>query len=226
MKHFFFAISVLTLTGCSIDMEETHPVVEQVFLQEEASIDGITCVLEGGYPHIKDLSSVQVEININAALDAFANLTKENVRDCPAQLVELTEDGAETRDTTQVQYDVKLLNADVFSLMLLTSQMLEGAAHPNNSINTFTFDLQSGQTIDLAEYFRDTPGYEEILEQAIAAALQREEMEIDPELRNPIKKFYLTRDALVLVDLFDVHVLKGFEVRIPLTDSKEKDSNE
>jgi len=226
MKHFFFAISVLTLTGCSIDMEETHPVVEQVFLQEEASIDGITCVLEGGYPHIKDLSSVQVEININAALDAFANLTKENVRDCPAQLVELTEDGAETRDTTQVQYDVKLLNADVFSLMLLTSQMLEGAAHPNNSINTFTFDLQSGQTIDLAEYFRDTPGYEEILEQAIAAALEREEMEIDPELRNPIKKFYLTRDALVLVDLFDVHVLKGFEVRIPLTDSKEKDSNE
>ena len=110
--------------------------------------------------------------------------------------------------------------------MLLTSQMLEGAAHPNNSINTFTFDLQSGQTIDLAEYFRDTPGYEEILEQAIAAALEREEMEIDPELRNPIKKFYLTRDALVLVDLFDVHVLKGFEVRIPLTDSKEKDSNE
>jgi hypothetical protein len=216
MKHTFFAAAVLLLTGCSIDIEETNPVIEQVFLQEEASIEGITCVLEGGYPHIKDLSSVQVEININAALDEFANTTKENVRDCPAQLVELTEDGAETRDITQVQYDVKLLNADVFSLTLLTSQMLEGAAHPNNSIDTFTFDLQSGQAIDLAEYFRDTPGYEEILEQAIVAALQREEMDIDRELRNPTEKFYLTESGLVLVDLFDVHALKGFEVRIPI----------
>ena len=216
MKHFFFAISVLTLTGCSIDMEETHPVVEQVFLQEEASIEGITCVLEGGYPHIKDLSSVQVEININAALDAFANLTKENVRDCPAKLLELTEDDAETRDTTNVQYDVKLLNADMFSLTLLTSQMFEGAAHPNNSIEAFTFDLSTGQPITLAEHFADTPGYEEILEQAIVAALQREDMEIDPELRNPTEKFYLTVSSLVLVDLFDVHALKGFEVSIPI----------
>jgi hypothetical protein len=215
MKHTFFAAAVLLLTGCSIDIEETNPVVEQVFLQEEASIDGITCVLEGGYPHIKDLSSVQVEININAALDEFANTTKENVRDCPSKLLELTEDGAETRDTTVVQYDVKLLNADVFSLTLLTSQMLEGAAHPNNSIDTFTFDLSTGQTIDLAEYFRDTPGYEEILEQAIVIALQREEMDIDPALRNPTEKFYLTESGPVLTDLFDVHALKGFEVRIP-----------
>lgn len=219
MKHIFFAIFTLILTGCSIDIEESHPTVEQVFLQEEAKLDGIVCTIEGSYPHISGLSSVQVEVNINALMDEYARKAKDGIAQCPEYFNDITEEGAEILDSTTVSYDVKLLDDNVFSVVLLSSQMLEGAAHPNNTIDTFVFDLSSGQPMSLSEYYADTPGYEDILEKAITGSLLREEMDIDGALRNPTKKFYLTNDSLVLVDLFDVHALKGFEVRIPLTPS-------
>jgi len=218
MKHILFATSLLFLAGCSIDIEETHPIVEQIFLQEEASDGGIVCTLEGSYPHIKNLSSVQVEVNINAALDEIALNMKEAVRNCPATLSDIIEPDENILDTTTASYDVKLLDDTMFSVVILSSHMLEGAAHPNNTIDTFVFDLTTGQPITLAEYFEDTPGYEDILEQAITQALQREEINIDEAVRNLAHKFYITEDSLVLVDLFDVHALKGFEVRIPRTD--------
>lgn len=219
MKHILFATSLLFLAGCSIDIEETHPIVEQTFLQEEASDGGIVCTLEGSYPHIKNLSSVQVEVNINAALDEIALNMKEAVRNCPATLSDIIEPDENILDTTTASYDVKLLDDTMFSVVILSSQMFEGAAHPNNSIEAFVFNLSSGQPITLKDYFEDTPGYEDILEQAITQALAREDMGIDDSVRNPTSKFYLTADSLVLVDLFDVHALKGFEVRIPRTDS-------
>ncbi|PIR54522.1 hypothetical protein COU75_00375 [Candidatus Peregrinibacteria bacterium CG10_big_fil_rev_8_21_14_0_10_42_8] len=224
MKHFLFAASLLFLAGCSIDIEETHPIVEQVFLQEEASNGGIVCTIDGSYPHIKNLSSVQVEVNINATLDELALTMKEVVRNCQETLNDITELDAAVLDSTTVSYDVKLLNDKIFSVTILSSQMLEGAAHPTNTIDAFVFDLSSGQPVTLSDYFANTPGYEGILEQAIVQALQKEDMDLDGTLRNPVEKFYLTEDALVLVDLFDVYALKGFEVTIPLLDRPPKDS--
>lgn len=218
MRKPFFAIAILFLAGCSIDMEEMHPTVEHVFLQEEASIGGIVCTLEGSYPHIKNLDSVQVEININAAMDTFAMQTKDAIRNCPAYLAELTENAAEAKDSSVVSFDVKRLDDAIFSVVLLTSQMFEGAAHPNNTIDTFVFDLSEGQPLNLVTYLRDTTSYEEILESYVVRAMEKDGMDIENALLNPIGKFYLTEQELVLVDLFDVHALKAFEVRIPLTE--------
>ena len=224
MRYLLLSIGLLFLTGCSIDIEETSPVVQKVFLKEKSSLNNIVCTLDGSYPHITNLSSVQVEININATMDAFADALKENIRNCPTLLTKNTEEGTKTIDSTTVDYTVTLLNEDFYSVSLLTSQMLEGAAHPQNSIDTFVFDIHTGQPISLKDYFSNTPNYKQQLENAVVLAMKEEGIDIDSTLRNPIEKFYLTEQYLVLTDLFDVFTLKGFEVKIPFTDIKKQNT--
>lgn len=215
---FLFAVSVL-LAACSIDVEETVPTVIPVAVDETTSADGITCTAEGVYPHISNLTSEQIAVNINSVFESYAREIEGNMNTCLAYMQDLLEEDANLTDTTTVAYDVKRLDDHFFSVTLTKSQYFEGAAHPNNSITTYTFSMRDGQPIDLADLFADDVNTEVLLTDLINDQLTAEGI-VTPypsETANGLGSYYLTDDALVLVDLFSVYAVQGIEVRIPFT---------
>lgn len=212
----------LLLSACSIGMEPQQGVVEAVPISESTQAQGIVCKAEGSYPRVSGLSSVQVEVNINAHFDEYAYGVREDMRNCPEQYLDLVVEDAELLDSTYVDYEIARLDDDFFSVSLLRSQFFEGAAHPNNWIDTFTFDMATGQPIELADLFADDSDYMVELTRRTAAAVNASGMgEYPSETSNPIEKYYLTTQSLVLVDLFSVHAQQAFVVRIPLEELKD-----
>ncbi|MCA9370914.1 MAG: hypothetical protein KC680_03060 [Candidatus Peregrinibacteria bacterium] len=210
-------LSIL-LTACSIDIVSSVPTIEDIPLHKQASLPGITCILQGTIPHISNLDSKQVEVNINSKIDAYIRTTELSNAACPKQLLDLTEDDATLNDTTTVDYAVGMLENDIFSVKLMESQYFDGAAHPNNSVTTFTFSLIDGQPITLKMLFPDEQDFPTFLKQHINDALAAEGIDetYPSDMTNETVKYYLTPDAVVLTDIFTIHALQGFEVAIPV----------
>ncbi len=212
----------LVLTACAIGMVEQEGTIESVRIRESAHQGNIICEATGEYPHVSNLMSRQVEVNINGYLDDFAYGIAKDIEACPDLMKDLVTDGTGLRDTTDVHYAVKLLHQKYLSVVLLRSQNFEGAAHPNNTIETMTFDLRDGQPVELKSLFKEGVDTESLLTEHIRKALKEERVESSypSETSKPIRQFYLTETSLVLVDLFDIYALQGFEVEIPLVDLK------
>jgi hypothetical protein len=126
----------------------------------------------------------------------------------------LKEGGAELTDSTEVDFEVTRLDDHYFSVVLSRSQYLEGAVHPNNSITTLVFDLSTGQPIPLTEFAEES-----VLLEYVQAQVTKEGIGTYPsETSNPIEKYCLTEESLVLVDLFSVYAVQAFEVEVPLAE--------
>ena len=214
MKYIFLALSTLSLCACSVSETEQEPTIDSIVLLEEYTENGITCIAEGIYPKISGLTSKQVEVNINSYFDEFTYGIREDMRNCPKFLANVTEDEAELTDTTDVDFVVTRLDNQYLSIILMRSQYFEGAARPNNSIDTFVFDIATGQPIPV-EDFADTS----VLTEYVKTQVAKEGLGDYPsETSNPIKKYFLTEKDLVLVDLFFVHAIQAFEVKVPLAE--------
>ena len=213
MKNLFLALSALSLCACSIDTEELNALVDSISLQEEVTVEGITCRAEGEYPSISGLSSRQIEININSYFDKFAHQIQEEIRNCKEQYASLIEEGTELSENTTVSFRVTRLDDQYLSILLLKSKYFDGAAYPNNTIDTFVFDLSTGQPLQIEDITSTD------LLPFVQKQFTKEHLgEYPSETSNPIEKFYLTDDALVLVDLFMVHAMQGVEVEVPLAE--------
>ena len=219
-KTFSVLAAALALYGCSIEMEETTPQIEGVAVQTTATENGIICIATGVYPQISNLPSRQIEVNINAIFDAYLREIESDISACPALMSDLVVEGSELTDSTNISFSVKRLDDTYASIVLVRSQYFEGAAHPNNSITTYTFSLRDGQTIALSELFTDSTKAEELLTQKINDQLVVDGMESSypSETSNGLGAYYLTNTDLVLVDLFGVHAMQGYEVAIPFTE--------
>ena len=213
----------LALTACSIGMVEERGVVTPVALEETATEGPVTCTASGHYLQVTNLMSRQVEVNINGYFDDFAFRVKRDIAACPGLMKDLVTEEAAFTDATTVRYDVKLLNQQYLSVVLTRSQYFEGAAHPNNTIETLTFDLRDGQPVTLKSLFKEGTDIESLLTEHIRTTLKKERVQsaYPSETSKPMEKFYLTETALVLTDLFDVYALQGMTVEIPLTELTE-----
>src|SRR3989344_1952862 len=213
----------LILSACSIGMVEQEGTIESVGIHERAHQGNVICEATGEYPHIGNLLSRQVEVNINAYLDDFAHRLATDIEACPDLMKDLVTDGTALRDTTDVQYAIKLLDQKYLSVVLTRSRYFEGAAHPDNTTETVTFDLRDGQPIALKNLFKESVDVETLLTEHIRKTMKKERMESSypSETSKPIEKFYLTETALTLVDLFDVNALQGLTVEIPLAELAE-----
>lgn len=208
MKNLLLSLGVLSLCACSMPLVLEDPVISSVALKEAVSEGDVTCIVEGEYPHISGLASVQVALNINSYFDEFAYGLREDIRHCPTGTGTLL-------DTTQVSFTVTRLDKQYLSVALLASQFTQGAAHPRNSIETFVFDMSTGQPITLSNLFVASTDYSATLEEYVQRKAAEEYLGDYPsDTTNPIAKFYLTEDSIVLVDLFTIHATQAFEVEI------------
>lgn len=225
MKHHIAAISLATvvLAACTPTLSEAQPTVEKVPLSMEEKSEGITCIAKGSYPKISGLHSTQIEVNINATLEAYVHQIERNLSACPKAMADLVETGSVLTDTTDVDFSVKRLDQDYFSIVLTSSQYFEGAAHPNNNLTTYTFSLTDGQPIALSEWFLSPEIGEEFLVERINAQLAADDMNMEypSDTSSGLGAYYITDTELVLTDLYAVHAVQGYEVRIPLAEMTE-----
>lgn len=211
----------MILVGCSIEMETPEGIVEDMEISQQASAGGIRCIASGVYPHVSNLASTQVAVNINSYFDEYAYHINEDIRSCPEQLADLTVENTELLDATDVDYEVTRFDETYFSVVLLRSQYFEDAAHPNNFIDTFVFNLSSGQPMELQDFFQNDVDAEIVLMRYVIEQAEEHELEYPSESSNPIAKFYVTEDEIVLVDLYSVHAAQAFEVHVPFRDLKD-----
>ncbi len=195
-------------------METTEPVIESIALEQEYSKDGITCTAEGTYPRISELASTLVAVNINSYFNEYAFQLQQDILNCAEQY----EDIDLIKENTTVDFHVALLNDTYLSILLLQSKYFDGAAYPNNSIESFVFDLSTGQPIVLEDFVNDMQKLTELVSQKTS----QEGLTYPSDTSNAIEKFYLTEDAVVLVDLFSVHAVQAFEVSVPLEEISDQ----
>ena len=219
MKHILLSLSALSLCACSIAMETTEPVIESIALNEKSTAKGIICTATGVYPRISGLSSRQVELNIEGLIELYIYEIREGIRICPSQLEDITEDDTELTDSTDVDFKVTRLDDQYFSVVIVSSQYFEGAAHPNNTIDTMVFDLSTGQYKELEDWFDRDEDYETTLTEFVQKDLEERGLGDYPsDMSNSVDKYYLTDDAIVLVDLFGTHAQQAIEVEVPLAE--------
>ncbi len=221
MKRILFrAVFIGLLVGCTPTLSETEPRVLNKSVDMQRETDGIICIATGMYPNIENLQSTQVEANINSVLNAYYYRVERDMKNCPELLAELVEEDSEVIDTTDLSYFVKRLDDDYFSVVLVRSQYFEGAAHPNNSLETYTFNLMDGQPIALSEWFTSPEVGEVFLIEKINDQLAADDMDMTypSDTSNGLGTYYVTDDALVLTDLYSVHAVQGYEVRIPFSE--------
>lgn len=195
--------------------------IERKSISEEYSVDNITCVLNGEYPQISGHNNREVEEKINALLEErTAGVSRSNVSACPEELKNLVVTGTVAVDTSNVEFRLRTNDKGILSLAYVTSQYMEGAAHPNNSITGITVDLRNGNEFTLENIFLPEYDFATELTKRIS---QMEQVEGLPaadlaEIRNSEPAFYFNRGDLVLTNLFTVHAIQGAELRIPLTE--------
>lgn len=123
--------------------------------------------------------------------------------------------------TLEINYEVKLNNRKLFSVYYSAIAYEYGYAHPNNTYKAFTFDLKTGKLICYRNLFQDKQ-YSQKINDRIAKNLLKNGFISSIEEFEYTKKnvygFYLTKDSLNIINIFDVHAAQGVEAKLPFGD--------
>lgn len=223
-------IGSLLLAGCGNRDKLLYPEndlavkVERKSVEEKRSLDNIVCALSGEFPQISGHNNPAVEEKINALLEErTAAVSRANIERCPEELKRLLVTGTEATDTTNVDFRLYSNEKGVLSIAYVSSQYLEGAAHPNNSIIGVTVDLRTGNEYTLENMFVPDFDFKAELNKRLIAMEQTQGLNAEGivDIRNPKPAFYFSKGNLVLTDLFTVHAIQGAELRIPLSELKD-----
>ena len=139
--------------------EAPEPTVATAPVEEEK--DAYT--IDAEYPQLENLADDGLELDVNDAI-------KKEVLDSIAAFKRETS-GGEGSDL-QLRYEVAYRNAAIFSVALNYSTYTDGAAHPFNYIVTMTFDLRTGEQVELRDLFLDGADYLPVLADAAKKELE------------------------------------------------------
>jgi len=125
----------------------------------------------------------------------------------------------------EVKFDVKLNSAHLLSIYYYAIGFTAGAAHPDNLYKAFSFDLRSGEIIFFSDLFKKNIIFLPIVNREIF--LQLKEMDVlgsEEEFKEIEKKtyeYYLTKEGIHIINLYEIHVLQSLEVVIPFKKLKK-----
>jgi hypothetical protein len=121
------------------------------------------------------------------------------------------------------EYEVMLLSDNILCIKWLLVQMMEGAAHPNNTVSTLTIDLSTGRTAYFEDMFKDGTDFIGKMNKIIKKIIDDKK----PELLTPYKgiegmqDFYITATEFIVyynTGTYTPHALGPLEFRIPLSE--------
>lgn len=183
------------------------------------------CTYKIKYPILKLGKDSKYDINVirnigKVFIDDFTKLEKYenefecNKKDKNAQAFSVTGD-----------FTVKLKSDSILSIHSMFSSYAEGNAYPNNVLKSYNFDLTTGKEISFESLFKKDSKYLIPLHKFMAEAMIKDKTINDKEEFIALKKdkyeFYLTPNALVLINLFDIHAMQAIEVAVPYAKIKK-----
>jgi hypothetical protein len=158
------------------------------------------------YPKLVDTADKAIADKINADIGKEVDRAVASLK----QNAGPVGDG-ETKNGLTFRYEVAYLNASIFSVAFTESEYIAGAAHPDNFVNTMTYDLRSGNRIVLGDLFEDGSDYLKIISEYSISALKKQ-MEVgDDEDRLDMirtgaaptaenyKNFLIAKEGLVII---------------------------
>lgn len=125
----------------------------------------------------------------------------------------------------EIKFDVKLNAAHFLSIYYYAVGFTAGAAHPENVYKAFNFDLREGELILFADLFRKNVGYLPTVNREIYLHLK--EMDVlgtEEEFKEVEKKdyeYYLSKDGINIINLYEIHVMQSLEVVLSLKKMKK-----
>ena len=164
------------------------------------------------YPVLENLGNIDVSspntaiiLHVNYLIDDFAMLFDKDFKQTLTGTSEIT-----------------LKTNKYLSIKWLLSQMMDGAAYPNNSIASMTINLDTGRPIELGNLFKDGTDYIGTLNKILLAKIEKEDLPLMSEFRGieGLQSFYLTDMSLVIYyseGQYTPHAVGALEFRIPFS---------
>jgi hypothetical protein len=115
-----------------------------------------------------------------------------------------------------VDFDVKLNQADLLSIKYDGLLSYWPSAHPNKLYRAVNVDLKTGEAISYESIWRPGSKYARRVDQLVAEAVTRNKIGVNPP-EKIAHDFYLTRSTLVVFNVFDNFALGSVEAPIPLS---------
>ena len=219
MRSHLPIITSLLLSGCA--GATTMPLeIDEATVHEEASQEGVSCILEGTYPVVRMPTSSQATDEINELIQReMLGSYVSGIQDCPALYLDLIEEGSSLTETTNFGFQIELNEQGLLSFTHYASHYLEGAAHPTNRLGALTIDTMSRETYDdIHSLFISDSSYKELLTALVQWQMKVEDIFANPDVQTDFDEwiFYLRPGYLILGNFFEVHALQAMQVAIPL----------
>jgi len=207
------------IVGCSGDKDKDKLQATELTdkyqvesVSEEKNNDSLVTVIT--YPVIKDLIDKRIEEKINSTLAARVEDYKS--------LISISEDlGLE--ETLTVWYEVTYRSKEKLSIKFYIQSYIKDDDYTDITIDTFNFDLNSGEDIPLADLFKIRT-YKDKLNAIVQAQFNNLEVETNKDFTglDENQAYYLKDDKLVIFYQSLVYTDdEPLEFEIPLADLKE-----
>lgn len=172
------------------------------------------------YPVLVNMKDKKIE-------DSFNNVIKERVDEYKNLYNRNDTDDKETlKQTIFVDYEILRKEKDYISLKLIISLYTEGAAHPNNFLDSITFDLETGSELRLKDLFKEDSDYEKTLNEVLNEKVKELEYELFEEYKGleEHQQFYLTDNGLAIYYqpyVYTPHAVGPLILEVPFAEIKD-----
>ncbi|MCP5492931.1 MAG: hypothetical protein H7A23_00100 [Leptospiraceae bacterium] len=123
--------------------------------------------------------------------------------------------------TLEVNYEVKLNDGKIFSVYYAGLDYVYGSAYPNNTFKAFNIDVYTSKLISYKDLFKDKNYTKKINDLIAKNLLKNGIIESVSEFEHDKKEvydFYLTKDALNIINIYDFHAVQAVEAKIPFSE--------
>ena len=214
-----FALSAALLSLSLVSPALAQPRAERVEDKGGTTVNGQKAEWNVSYLKLVGLADAAVAKQVNAALQKLALGPKQeflhNLRDWDSQ--------SEYGSSIDLGMTVGILNEELLSVSISSSEYYAGAAHPGHSLRSATFDLKSGKPLEAASLFR--PGAMDEVARRVDRALRQnpdnypngqvnaDEYTLDTPTAEEIKTVVVHPDGLEV--LFGDYELGGYAAGLP-----------
>lgn len=160
-------------------------VITEVYTGKAENIE-----VEIKYPVVINMGNKEVEEKINNIIIEKAGINLES-------------DGSDNEDfkeTLYTGYEITKKSNDILSIYFFSSLFIEGAAHPSRYIDSVTFDLETGEILELNDLFKEESDYKNILNSILKEKVKELDLQVFNEFKGLEEEhgFYLKDNNLVI----------------------------
>ncbi|MCB1179357.1 MAG: DUF4163 domain-containing protein [Leptospiraceae bacterium] len=120
----------------------------------------------------------------------------------------------------EINYEVKLNQGYMLSIYYFAVGYLSGAPHPENVNKGFTINLLTGEFLGYRDIFRPNSNFSSVLNKEIFEGLKELAVIGSEEEYTEVQKkeydFYFTKDAINIINLYEIYAMQSLEIQIPI----------